>query len=265
MDIFRKAKSAAKVFRAGGFHGIAAILRTQYGLPLPQNGKSKWVDGLKSEIAFWDAYIQAKGLQWAEDFRGRLDPDLLLQPRPAALISPQTEVHILDVGAGPLTYLGKKHKGQPIKITAVDPLADEYDRILDKYCIQPLVRTKKLDAENLTKRFPSNTFDLVFARNCLDHAYNPEKAVLQLIEVVKRSQYVLLEHFKNEAEHANYGGLHQWNFDLSADGDFLISSKYKTVNMTQKYANICNIMCEIVTEGDVNNLLVTRIQKKDSY
>ena len=53
--------------------------------------------------------ISTKGLQMGDNNYGkRFDPDLPLQPRPTDLLPPQTEVHILDVGAGPLTYLGKK-------------------------------------------------------------------------------------------------------------------------------------------------------------
>lgn len=262
MSIFSKAQKAVNVFRADGFHGIVSILISKYGLPIPQSTESRRKAGIKSEITFWDAYFRTKGLQWADTYGRRFEPDLPLQPRPAALLSPQTEVHILDVGAGPLTYLGKKHEGKHVNITAVDPLSDEYYKILDKYKIQPLVRTQKLAAEDLTKRFSSSTYDLVFARNCIDHAYNPERAILQMIDVVKSGRYVLLEHRPNEAENENYSGLHQWNFSLSANGDFLISSKCEKVNMTEKYAELCTITCEIVNEGKDGDWLITRIQKR---
>lgn len=265
MSILRKARTAVKVFREDGFYGIVPILISTYKLPISLSAKSKWKAGVKSEIGFWDAYFCTKGLQWADTYGVRFDPDLPLQPRPAALLPPQTEIHILDVGAGPLTYLGKIYDGKHVNITAVDPLADDYDRILLKYQIQPLVRTQKLAAEDLTRRFPSSTYDLVFARNCIDHAYNPERAILQMIDVVKSGRYVLLEHRPNEAENENYSGLHQWNFSLSANGDFLISSKRKKVNMTNKYTNLCTITCEIVNEGGGGeglDWLITRIQKK---
>jgi SAM-dependent methyltransferase len=193
-----------------------------------------------------------------DDYRNKLDPDFPLQPRPAALLPPERDVHILDVGAGPLTYLGKKASGKQLRITAVDPLADEYDKILHKYGVQPLIRTQRLEAEGLTKRFSSNTFDLCVACNCLDHSYNPERAVLQMIDVVKKGRYVLLEHFRNEGERQNYSGLHQWNFDLSPVGDFLIRSKSSVTNMTQKYADQCTIYCELIDDY----WLVTRILKK---
>ena len=146
-------------------------------------------------------------------------------------------------------------------IIAVDPLADEYDKILHKYSIEPLIRTKKLSAEKLTKEFPSNTFDLVFARNCIDHAYDPEKAILQMIAVVKRNSYVLLEHRPNEADNQNYHGLHHWNFSVSSEGDFLISSKSKQLNITTKYKKICSVSCEILNLGQNDEWLITKIQK----
>ncbi len=261
MSIFGKISRAINVLTEDGYHASVSILRSKYKLPIPQSAISMWKGGIKSEIRFWDEYFRTKGLQWADSYGNRFDPNFPLQPRPVALLPPQTKVHILDVGAGPLTYLGKKSKGKCIKITAVDPLADEYNRILDKYQIRPLVRTERLAAEKLAKSFPSNTFDLVFARNCLDHAYDPESAILQLINVVTRDCYVLLEHRPNEAENQQYSAMHQWNFSLSVNGDFLISSKFSEVNMTTKYAQLCTITCEIV-EGEDGDWLITRIQKR---
>jgi len=258
MSILRKARTVVKVFREHGFYGIVSIFESKYGIQIPQSSKFKWKAGIRSEIQFWDDYFCTRGLQFGDDYRNRFDPNLALQPRLAVLLPAQKEVHILDVGAGPLTYLGKKYKGKHINITAVDPLADEYDRMLDKYQIQPIVRTQKLAAENLRKRFPLNTYDLVIARNCIDHAYNPERAILQMIDVVKSDRYVFLEHMLNEAENMNYSGLHQWNFSMSTKGDFIISSKFEKVNMAKKYAERCTITCEIMDGA----WLITVIQKK---
>ena len=83
-----------------------------------------------------------------------------------------------------------------------------------------------------------------------------------MIDVVKNNRYVLLEHRPNEAEYENYSGLHQWNFSMTSKGDFLISSKFKNVNMTKKYEKLCSITCEIVDEDKVGALLITRIKKR---
>jgi len=257
MSVLSKAR---KVFKRGGVHRLVSVLVSQYGLPIPLSAKFRHTDGLPSELGFWDAYFRTKGLQWADSYGIRLDPDFPLQPRPAALLPPQSEVHILDVGAGPLTYLGKKTEGKQINITAVDPLALEYDNILSKYQVIPIIRTQKLAAEELTKRFPPNSFDLVFARNCIDHSYDPQRAILQMIKVVKSGGYVLLEHTPNEADNENYDGLHQWNFSMSANGHFLIGSRSKQVDITGKFAEHCTMTCEMVV--DQGDWLITRIRKR---
>lgn len=234
MGILHKSKTALNILRNDGLDKVLSILISKYILTkisFLHSEKAKWKEGIKSEIDFWDDYFFNKGLRWKEDYNNRLNPDLELQERPAGLLPSQLDIHILDVGAGPLTFLGKKFEGNHIDIIAVDPLADEYEILLAKYHITPLVKTQKIAAEELSRFYNKSTFDLVFARNCIDHAYNPENAILQMIDVVKKGKYFLLEHRQNEAVNENYAGLHQWNFSVSSGGDFLISSISKTVNI----------------------------------
>lgn len=247
------------MLRKSKFARLAVSALRNERSPLPE--KLKWRLNTKSEVAFWDDVFRTKGLHWPDDYPKALDADFPLQPRPAALLPVQNDVHILDVGAGPLTYLGKKTPGKLLKITAVDPLAGEYDKILVKYGVEPIVRTQRLAAEDLGKRYAANTFDFAYARNCLDHAYNPERAVLQMVEVVKPGCYVLLEHHPHEAQNAGYQGLHHWNFDMSPGGDFLIQSVSSGVNMTKKYADRCAIFSELLKENG-EDWLIVRILKK---
>ena len=261
MSVFRHGGAALRVLKQDGLKAILSILKSKRLPPNPQSAESKWKAGVASEVEFWDEYFRTKGLQWTDTYGLRLNPDLPLQPRPATLLPSQPEVQILDVGAGPLTYLGKQHQGKRLIITAVDPLADEYNRILDKYHVQPVVRTQTLAAEDLTSRFSSDMFDLVFARNCIDHAHDPEKAVLEMVKVVKKGGYVLLEHRPNEAKNEGYKGLHQWNFSRSAKGEFLLGSMDGSVNLTKRYADRCAMTCEIVNEAGDGDWLITRIRK----
>ena len=83
-----------------------------------------------------------------------------------------------------------------------------------------------------------------------------------MINVVKRGRYLLLEHRPKEGEKENYQGLHQWNFSSSKEGDFLISSRRKGVNMTKRYAHLCTITCDIVNTEKDGDWLITRILKK---
>jgi len=227
-----------------------------------ESGEAAWRAGIQHELQFWDEYIRNQGGKWSEEYKRRMDPATPLQSRPAALLPPGKPARILDVGAGPLTYLGKIHDGKTIDLTAVDPLAFEYDKIIEKYQISPPVRTANVAAEDLTKKFEPNSFDLVFARNCIDHSYSPEHAVLQMIEVARKGCYVLMEHRQNEAEHEQYLGLHQWNFSMLPNGDFIIGSKTDQVNMSEKYRDIATMKCEVVSVVPGNDWMVTRIFKK---
>lgn len=255
-----KIRAALKIVRKDGIRGIAFVLKARYDFPLPMSRKSVWEVGVRSQVEFWDSYFATGGLRWADTYKSKFDADHPLQTQIASLLPQRTEVRILDVGAGPLTFLGKKADGKRIRITAVDPLADEYDRLLDKYGIEPLVRTQKVAAEELSDTFPENAFDLVVARNSIDHAYDPERAILQMIHVVKPGHYVYLAHAENEAKRQGYKDFHQWNFYMNPEGDFMINSRFTTVNITQKYANLCTITCEIETRGDVK-FVITRIKK----
>jgi len=262
MSLFRKARNAFELLREDGFHAVVAVIRRRYGVPIPQSSRSTWKAGIKSELIFWDSYFATKGLDWPEDYRRRNDPDDPLQPRLAALLPAQAAVSILDVGAGPLTYVGKKVAGKQLSITAVDPLAGDYDELLARHGIEPIVRTQPADAEQLTTRFLPESFDFVYARNCLDHSYDPERAITQIIDVTKPDCHALLEHRPNEGESEEYGGFHQWNFSSSPAGEFIISSPSKpTVNMTEKYRSVCTIICEETSEPGEGPWLVTRIHK----
>lgn len=255
MDLIRKLK------RFGGL--FLGLLESKLKLNLPLPIKLRWHLAHKSEIDFWDRYFKTGGLEWKEAYPLKFKPDFPLQKEISVLLPKgKKEVRILDVGAGPLTYLGKVHKDISISIDAVDPLADEYDRLLKKYNIVPPVRTKYGSAENLSELFCENHYDLVFARNCIDHSYNAEKAILEMLKVVKHDCFVLLAHIPNEAENENYKGLHQWNFDVK-NGDFVISSKKSCTNFTKKYADICVVTCSILNIDNVD-WLYTSILKINS-
>jgi SAM-dependent methyltransferase len=116
------------------------------------------------------------------------------------------------VGAGPLTVLGKQWKGRTLDLHAVDPLADEYDTLLDEFNITPIVRTELCDGERLTEKYNESTFDIVYACNCLDHSYSPLDCFKQMVKVVKPGGYVITDHLVNEGKHQGYKDIHQWNF-----------------------------------------------------
>src|SRR6266516_646804 len=95
--------------------------------------KGDWAVGLPGELKFWESALKDPGRKWDPgEYRDRTDPDLELQAELKRLIpaAPGDKVRILDVGAGPLTRLGKRWSGREVEIVAVDPLAREYETML---------------------------------------------------------------------------------------------------------------------------------------
>jgi SAM-dependent methyltransferase len=207
---------------------------------------SRWQKALPAEVAFWDKWLATGGLEWKDSFRKRTNPNAEVDSRIARFItSPAAKV--IDVGAGPLTSIGTFWNGHRIEVVAVDPLADEYNRLLDKYRVPVSIRTQKLDAEQLTSNFSSNMFDLAYAANCLDHAYAPWLAIEQMLEITKPGGFVVLVHEVNEGANELYRGLHQWNF-YQLDGDFMISAPGRnTINISKRLSSRAD--CSVEMDG----------------
>lgn len=204
-----------------------------------------WESGLGSEIKFWDDWLSNYGLRWPEEYRNRLNLTYPLAENLRKCIDhlPQKDIKILDVGAGPLTSLGKKHPSKRLIIIPTDALAKHYDALLEKHHIHPPVRTLAVEAERLTNFFPSNTFDLVYARNSIDHCYNPLEAIRKMLVVLKHDCFLVLEHSENEAESELYSGLHQWNFTINRKGAFIIKGKSRYIDVSRELAHASVVSC----------------------
>lgn len=140
-------------------------------------------------------------------------------------------VDILDVGSGPITNMGFYLPNVRVCITAVDPLANEYNRILKKHRVKPPVSTQYGEVEKLSSQFGENAFDIVFMQNALDHSYDPVQGIKEMLKVVKPHGHVILNHAVNEAENANYGAFHQWNL-CQKGSSFVIWNKQEKHNIS---------------------------------
>lgn len=188
--------------------------------------QAAWRSGLNSEIAYWRSWVETKGGRFPGDYVARTSADTELQPHIARYLpAGRISVSILDVGSGPLTFVGRSAPGVALDITAVDALADEYNKILDQYGIVPIVRTQTCLTEQLSSKFGCDKFDIAYARNTLDHSMDPLRAVAEMLSVVRKGGTVLTEHARNEGETHKYVGLHQWNFDLQ-ERTFVLKGRF---------------------------------------
>ncbi|MSO37763.1 MAG: methyltransferase domain-containing protein [Acidimicrobiia bacterium] len=187
-----------------------------------------WETSIDGEVRFWREYLRTKGERWPGSYDERTDPNLPLQPEIAELIvAPDgATVKLLDVGAGPLTFVGRTSPQWTLEVTAVDALGTQYGEILDEAGVVPPVRTQTCESEQLSTLLQPNTFDVVTARNTLDHSYDPALAIREMLVCAKPGGAALLIHHRNTGEDEQYHGMHQWNFE--ADGDSLIVWRPRT-------------------------------------
>jgi SAM-dependent methyltransferase len=215
-------------------------------------GKSPgvWESAKAPEVRWWGRWLATKGLRWPDDYHPRLDPEQPLEDHIIKHLSapPGSTVSILDVGAGPLTKLGKRWNGRTVQISAVDPLADEYSRLLSDADITPPIQTQPGEVERLTELFPKNYFDLANMQNALDHSHDPLLGIRQMLEVVKPGCYVVLLHAVNEGHNQNYVQLHQWNF-RSDNGRFVIWNPHTEIFVDEALGDLAEVTVEEL-EGD---------------
>jgi SAM-dependent methyltransferase len=180
--------------------------------------------GRDHELDFWTSWLEQRGGRWSEDYARRLAPAPLIDDELVTARLDEidrVDVKIIDVGAGPVSKLGTHYPGKNIEVVAVDPLADEYDRLLARFGVEPPVRTIRAHGERLLVRFAPASFDIAYAVNSIDHSYDPVRVVQNMLALVRPDGVVLLRHRLNEGEHERYVGLHQWNFDVQ-DTDLVI-------------------------------------------
>jgi SAM-dependent methyltransferase len=178
--------------------------------------RAVWRRELPTEVAFWEEWIATKGLQWPWDYERRMNPDdPLREPLIADRLAElgQDVVRVLDVGAGPVTKLGRLHDGIRLEVTATDPLGAEYDRLWASAGVEPPVRTLAVAGEEIVDRFGRDAFDVAYARNALDHSADPAGIIARMVEVVRPGGFVALRHYRREAATMRYEELHQWNFE----------------------------------------------------
>jgi SAM-dependent methyltransferase len=206
---------------------------------------TKWQAGLGEEIEFWQHWLATRGADWPWDFERRFDPTRELDLDPRFLdLEGKDELHVLDVGSGPLTLLGHRVGDVPVRVFAVDPLADTYNLLLDQAGLEPPVRTRPGEAERLLEVVGDRRFDLVFCRNALDHSHDPVLGIQQMVACAKPGGYVLLRHLIDGGKLEGYSGLHNWNFAQSDDGRFMIWNEQTRVFPVDHLEGAELVVCE---------------------
>lgn len=193
-----------------------------------------WNEGIASEVYFWIKSLATRH-HIERACTERANPEKpFYQNALNVLDSPEgSKIEVLDVGSGPVTMLGYKAPEYHIKLTCIDPLADEYKNLYRQFEFFPPVEPIACSGEDLLKQFSQQSFDLVFSCNALDHASYPLKIIQNMCELLKEQGALYIIVHENEGEHAGYTGLHQWNFQ-HIDGEIILWNKEARYSLNEE-------------------------------
>lgn len=218
---------------------------------------NKWIKGITSEYRYWDRYFATYKKDNIYNVRISKCPDVLDEEIMNINIK-----KVLDVGAGPVSLFGKMFKNSEIELTAIDPLADMYSNILNKYHITPYCRTEFCIGECISDFYDQNHFDLAYMRNAIDHTFSPIDVVLQILYVTKLNGNVVLFHRKKEAERREYGGFHQWNVDIK-NNNLIFYNKEKSIDVNNVISNISDISIYKCRDGEYDAIKAILTKKHE--
>ena len=194
-----------------------------------------WSAGIEYEVKFWKDWLTTSGGRWPGDFQSRMELTTVVVPYLFDIIKdiPRDDIHILDVGAGPVTSIGYAYPGKDLFVTAIDPLAEIYQKLYEEISILPPLRTEFGMAEDLTSYFANKGFDVVHCRNALDHSFDPLRGIKQMIQVAADDGAIILSHHNDEAEREKYNGFHHFNFRIE-NKELIIWDKSRRINVNRE-------------------------------
>lgn len=199
-----------------------------------------WLSGIDDEISFWENEVFNEQGQfhnkiitrYIKDRKFKLEDDL----------EDYDECSFLDVGAGPFSRCGFESEKVKINAIAVDPLADVYRRLMEKYNLTNGIQLRTGLVEFLDELFDEETFDIVHMSNSLDHSFDPILGIYQLLYVCKIGGKVILRHHENEAENEEYEGFHQWNLSVhNQENSFMVWRENIRHNVNKLFAEYADI------------------------
>jgi SAM-dependent methyltransferase len=189
-------------------------------------------EGLAEELAYWRRELSGGG-SFDSFIRRRLDPATRRSecfPFVGELVElgrqrfRDTTLRVLDVGSGPLStvaWIAEEGLGE---VVAVDPLGDEYAALLAELGIDFPVVPRAGAGETLRELFEPESFHLVYSRNALDHAAEPQRCLDEIERVLVPGGALSLELFAFEGARQAYDGLHRFDF-LTRAGELVCEDR----------------------------------------
>ena len=186
------------------------------------NAGGEWKAGVVEEIQWWWTWINTLRRQ------GKLPTWAHIRERPfpfeadVATFPEGAKLRCLNIGCGPRSDLGEI-SSREIEFVHMDPLARAYNKLMG-FLDAPGGGDVVFGAVEFLDKLDVGQFEVISAKNCLDHAYDVPKGLRQMIDRLSPKGMISLAHYENEAEAQNYLGFHKWNIELQ-DGCIHMWSK----------------------------------------
>lgn len=224
-----------------------------------------WLDGIPHEIAYWNGLLSDKkrrvALQKKISGKTKVTCNFVNPEKVKALLQSEEPLLVLDVGCGMSYRNGDYLYGQKVNMHRVDPLASFYNAIMAKRRLAaPAIESAFV--EYLSSFYSDNSASLIIIENALDHSYDPVKGILECLSVLKPGGILFLRHKKNEAEHENYRGFHQFNVDIQ-DERLVIWNQHTRVDVAQMLAGIASV--EVKANKTDRNEINCQIEKSGNW
>ena len=126
----------------------------------------------------------------------------------------------LEIGSGPNSNLSYWVDNNLLDVTAIDPLADVYDKIMKKLNYKYPITPIKLKAEELLEHFKKESFHIIFAQNSLDHVEDPIKCFNNANYLLKKGGLLFVCSNIKEGTRKTWTGMHK--FDIYVKNNELI-------------------------------------------
>jgi len=183
----------------------------------------------QAEIDYWDKELSLSGV-YPHAIINRSTPSLMYKEYPQLfdkylnLLPKENAIKVLDVGSGPLSMLAYGHYKKLYDLDCVDPLADIYRKLLEKYHFEISYGMINCPGESLSNILATNSYDIVWIHNALDHSQNPETVMIEMSKVLKRGGYLCVAGWAREGTAEGFLGLHQNDLYLE-DGHLVLATK----------------------------------------
>ncbi len=154
----------------------------------------------------------------------------------------------LEIGSGPNSNLSYWVDNDLLEVTAIDPLAEVYDKIMKKLNYKYPITPIKLDGEDLLEHFKKESFHIIFAQNSLDHVKDPVKCFNNAYHLLKKGGFLFVCSNIKEGTRKSWTGMHK--FDIYVENNELILGTQSGEEF--RFINNRNVFLEFIFYEEYN-------------